>query len=311
MGVFKYLEINKKNMNNLPNTNDYIAAIVNSKNILIPQLRNGQPIIENDKITSYLGSFCIVLPYIVANEKYAIRCWRCLEPKLKEKITSRAKIVSEELQKLSLPYFIDYKYYEKGMITEKGCQPIVVMNWIDAPKLKNYIFDNLYELNALKELAFSFKQIMKDLHIRNISHGDLQPGNVLIKNNQIIFIDYDTMYIPRLQGEKDDIRGLPGFQHETRFSNEYLTPKADYFSELVIYLSILALSKHPQLWFELNMEKTKTLLFSPQDIDSRGESEIFYFLKQDSDLIDLTEALISFCNKSNLDELCPLEDLLS
>ncbi len=299
-------------MYNLPNTNDYIAAISNSNNILIPQLKNGRPIIENNEIVNYPGAFCVVFPYMVANEKYAIRCWRCLEPKIKEKITNRTKIISEELQRLSLPYFVDYRYYEEGMLTEKGCQPIVVMNWVEAPKLKNYIFDNLYKPNVLKELAFSFKQTMKDLHIRNISHGDLQPGNILInENNQIIFIDYDTMYVPRLRGGKDDIRGLPGFQHEARFSNEYLTPKADYFSELVIYLSILALSKYPQLWFELNMEKTKTLLFFPEDISSKGNSKIFRFLKQDLELIKLTEILISFCNKSSLDELCPLQDILS
>lgn len=299
-------------MNNLPNTNDYIAAISNSNNILISELKNGRPIIENNEVINYPGAFCVVFPYMVANEKYAIRCWRCLEPKLKEKITNRSKIISEELQQLSLPYFVDYRYYAEGMITEKGCQPIVVMNWIDAPKLKYYIFDNLYKPNVLKKLAFSFKQTMKDLHIRNISHGDLQPGNILIKeDNQIIFIDYDTMYAPCLCGEKDDIRGLPGFQHQSRFSNEYLTPKADYFSELVIYLSILALSKHPQLWFELNMEETKTLLFSPEDLASKGNSKIFHFLKQDSELIELTEALTSFCNKNNLDELCPLEDIIS
>lgn len=63
-------------------------------------------------------------------------------------------------------------------------------------------------------------QVMKDLHIRNIYHGDLQPDNILImEDNQIIFIDYHTMYVPLLHGEKDDIRGLPGFQYEARFSN--------------------------------------------------------------------------------------------
>ena len=209
-----------------------------------------------------------------------------------------------------MPYFIDYKYYEEGILTEKGCQPIVVMNWIDAPNLKDYISSNLYNSDSLLKLAFLFKKTVEELHTLNISHGDLQPANILIKDNQIIFIDYDTMYVPCLQGEKDDIRGLPGFQHEARFSNKYLTPKADYFSELIIYLSILALSKYPQLWFELNMEETKTLLFSPEDITSKGDSKIFYFLKQDSELIKLTERLISFCNKSSLDELCPLEEIL-
>lgn len=80
----------------------------------------------------------MVFPYILENEKYAIRCWCCLEPKIKRKITNQAKIVSEVLQRLYLPYFIDYKYYEEGILTEKGCQPIVVMNWVNAPKLKIY-----------------------------------------------------------------------------------------------------------------------------------------------------------------------------
>ncbi len=298
-----------KEIRNLPNSSDYIAAVSVEHNILVPALKGGYVLQDKGQIVNYTGAFCIVFPYIVDNKKYAIRCWRCLDTDLKERITRKAEIISEELSKLNLPYFLKYAYHENGINTSKGRQPLVVMDWTDNGKLKDYIANHINEPDTLRRLSESFMQMVKKLHDNNISHGDLQPNNILVnKNGQLLLIDYDTLYLPKLEGERDNIGGLPEFQHKARFSNRLLTPKADYFSELVIYISLRSLSKFPSLWHELKLADSKHLMFSVEDLNSEGTSDIFKRLRNDPELKSLTDILISFLKKGSIEELLPLEE---
>ena len=123
-------------------------------------------------------------------------------------------------------------------------------------------------------------------------------------------IDYDSMYVPSLQGENDEIKGLVGYQHPSRWKCKDATPKADYFSELVIYLTLRSLAKFPKLWEELRMEDTETLLFDAEDIESKGNSDIFKFLQKDKELKPLAEKISEFLLKSSIEDLEPLENAL-
>lgn len=153
--------------------------------------------------------------------------------------------------------------------------------------------------------------MVADLHANHFSHGDLQHGNILVKpDHSLVLVDYDSMYVPDLNGMPDDIKGLVGYQHEARWNNKFVSEKADFFSELVIYLSLKALAKIPDLWKDLNMEDTETLLFSGEDIQSHGQANIFRLLKTDSELGVLTDKLCEFMSKSSIDELSPLEDVV-
>ena len=44
-----------------------------------------------------------------------------------------------------------------------------------------------------------------------------------------------------------------------------LNETVDYFSELIIYTSLVALSKYPDLWTSLQLNDTETMLFSEDD----------------------------------------------
>ena len=103
------------------------------------------------------------------------------------------------------------------------------------------------------------------------------------------------------------LKGLQGYQHESRWTNKELTEKADYFSELVIYISLKALANNPEWWSKLDMENTDTLLFSGDDIKSKGSSLIFHELKRDHTLKHLIERLCSYMQKRSISELEPLE----
>lgn len=294
-------------MSKLPEISEYVTAIETPQMLKVPVLKGGRVVKRGDTIIRYTGGFCVVFPFETASKKYAVRCWHAYVADAQE----RTRRIAETLHQMQLPYFVGFEYIPDGILTNTGVQPIVVMDWVDAHPLKEYISDHLSNSAALRAVANAFLGMVKDLHKHRLSHGDLQHGNILVRNDgSLVLVDYDSMYVPALEGFADDIKGLDGYQHEARRKNEKLSPKADYFSELVIYTSLIALSKLPHLWQELNMEGTDTLLFDVHDIESKGNSEIFNILDGDGELRSLSESLKQFMQCTTIDELSPLEEII-
>lgn len=288
----------------LPTIPDYSTCIKTPALVHPSVLNGGHPIEKGVRLVKYAGGFCVVFPYQTATKKYAVRCWHAEVSDAKR----RTQIIAEALKKSKLPYFVGFDFYEDGIMTPLGMQPIVVMDWVDAQSLKKFLADHINESNVINEIAEHFKKMVADLHTYHFSHGDLQHGNIMIKpDHSLVLVDYDSMFVPDLKGMPDEIKGLVGYQHEARWKNEYVSEKADYFSELVIYLSLKALAKRPYLWNDLNMEDTETLLFSGDDIQSKGSSDIFQLLKADPDLAPLTDKLCEFLGQSSIENLMPLE----
>lgn len=129
-------------------------------------------------------------------------------------------------------------------------------------------------------------------------------------DGSLVLVDYDSMYVPELKGMKDEIKGLAGYQHPSRWGNVFLSEKADYFSELVIYTSLKALEKMPMLWKLLRMEDTETLLFSGEDIKQGKSASIFKELKTDSVLAPLADKMCAFIAQPHFEQLTPLEETI-
>ena len=283
---------------------DYSASINTPQMVKASMLIGGSPVKKNGRQIKYSGGFCVVFPYETATKKYAVRCWHVNI----DNIQRRTKLISDAIHAANLPYFVSFDYVPNGLMTTLGCQPIVVMEWVDAKTLKGYISAHINDSSALKKLAESFKNMVADLHKHRLAHGDLQHGNIMVRDDgSLVLVDYDSMYAPELDGFTDDIKGLAGYQHPARWKNRSLNEKIDYFSEIVIYTSILALAKHPNLWNELNLEDTETMLFSFEDITSKGASSIFSKLENDSELKVLSDRIKEFLRKDSIDELSPLE----
>lgn len=296
-------------MANLPSCEDYEVSINVPRLIKCPKLRYGH--VEKNTLgttINYVGGFCIVFPFYKSDgKKIAVRCWIASVDKAQE----RTRKIAEELKKVNLPYFVNFEYEQEGIATNSGVQPIVLMDWVSAKPLKDYIKDNLSRPDILRKLAASFKTMVIDLHKANISHGDLQHGNILIRDDgSLVLVDYDSMFVPSLIGYRDEIKGLAGYQHPARWNNENITAKADYFSELVIYTSIMALSYFPSLWAELKIEDTETLLFSADDIKSGGSAAIFRKLDSHPELKNLSDAIKKSLRFNSIEDLQPLEDAI-
>lgn len=294
----------------LPSCEDYEISIATPQLIKSNILSGGYVEKIADIVVRYVGGFCIVFPYYLrSGKKCAVRCWIANISDARE----RSRLVTGELQRIHLPYFVNFEYIHYGIATNAGVQPIVLMDWVEAQNIKEYVGDHLHNNNILRELAKSFIQMAKCLHDHHISHGDLQHGNILIREDgSIVLIDYDSMYVPALAGYMDEIKGLAGYQHPGRWQNIMLSEKADYFSELVIYISIIALIYHPELWDKLNISDTDTFLFSAKDLNNPSESELIGFLMTEGnqELYYLTQTLCKELSKESIMDLVPLEDIV-
>lgn len=292
-------------MTRIAECDDYVNAIQVPQLIKSQKLKGGAPEMNGIRPVMYTGGFCVVFPF-TAQKKYAVRCWHAHLDGAQD----RTSKIASYLSKVNLPYFVDFQYDDEGLATPKGIMPIVIMDWVEAKSLKAYLEEHLYQPDVLNRLAEAFLKMAEELHSHQLSHGDLQHGNIMIKSNgDIVLVDYDSMYVPELKGYTSQICGLRGYQHPARWKEKLVSPKADYFSELIIYTSIRALEKYPELWDELQIKDTDTLVFSGEDLDSHGKASIFSRLSRDPYLSELVRAIQDALNRDSIDLLSPLEQV--
>lgn len=222
------------------------------------------------------------------------------------------------MKQKDLPYFVDFKYVPEGIRVNGIKYPITRMEWVEGVSLREFIEQNLQTPHIFKVVADEFKKMVAALHKHEIAHGDLQDGNILLKRSsngiEIKLIDYDSLFVPTLRGQLDEIRGLPEYQHPKRIGGGQANKKVDYFSELVIYLSFLGLSEKPDLWTQFADENRvdRGLLFSKKDFEDPDQSDAFQELEQLSPNIQqLATTLKDFCTKTSIDQLARLEAILA
>lgn len=302
---------------NWPNRSEYTQAVRDypDKSLENSTLKGGRPKKGNDGfLRSYSGGFSIVFPIVKGSNTFALRCW--MEDVGNAEV--RYKEIYDYLQRVGLPYFVDFEYVPKGIWVMGNDYPITRMQWAAGVSLRDFISQNLKRPRLFKVVADAFQEMVARLHKNRIAHGDLQDGNILLNQNrntiEIKLIDYDSLFVPTLRGQPDNIRGLPEYQHPARIvanARTQATEKVDYFSELVIYLSFLALSEKPDLWRSFKDKTERGLLFSEADFKNPGQSAIFRELANLSPYVQqLASTLKDFCAKTTIDRLEPLEAIL-
>lgn len=290
------------------NIEDYSAAIVIPKMVKYPALKGGHPVQKNGRLVRYAGGFCVVYPYDTPRGKFAVRLWHTPVGSVRGNL----EVIFSALKKINLPYFVPCRYVSNAIMTAKGPQSAVVMNWIEAKSLKRHIETIIGKPHALDTLAASFLKMVKDLHAAKISHGDLQHGNILVRQDgSLVLVDYDSMYVPGMKEVPDEIKGLSGYQHPARLRQRFRSPTSDYFSELIIYTSIRALARHPYLWRKYNLADSETLLFTDTDFQSMGLTDIFRILETDCELRPLGRAIKDALRESSLGRIVPLEGIVN
>ncbi|RZK06765.1 MAG: protein kinase family protein [Flavobacterium sp.] len=264
--------------------------LIKDKDLLessLSMLKNGWP-------EMYAGGFSQVFAFTRGSTKWAIKIWHRVIPEIELRYAALRNIQS----KLQLPYFGEFQFVNKGIIINGQLADFVRLEWIEGLKLTEFISKHLEDKEALENLYRRFKTMFEDFHHNGISHGDLQHENIIIcENGDIKLIDYDSICTSEIEGKADTCRGRIAFQHPVRiFSPMIASVRSDYFSELIILLSIRAIIDNPILWDKYNVVQAEDrLIFKQEDFLNWDDAEIkrdLFLLKPET--IELTKALESY-----------------
>ncbi len=291
---------------------DISIAISNSNAFFfVDKLKGGRPCKRSATVYfSGNGSYAIAYKYELPDGTIkALRIWTKDEIIIKP-ILEQSKEVSKELVKLQSDYFVGYEYYHDAILISGKRYPVLLMDWCDGVSLKQYISNNLTNKNLLKQLADNFLKMFCFLHEKQISHGDLQHGNIMIEEGgQIKLLDYDSLYFPTpyFKNRREVLYGYDAYQHPCRKKNQWMGPKVDYFSELILYISILAVSEDSSLWTDYNVMASETrFLFSESDFGDITHSLLFKKLsKLPYPIPQLLDVLKVYLNERDILNLRP------
>lgn len=292
----------------MPSRTEIVTAMSNSVCHKADELKGGSVIKKGSRVVQYAGGYNNVFPFIDKNgKKVAVRCWCADIDQAKE----RCYRISEFLKKDASHYFVNFKYVDNALLIAGALHPVVVMDWVEGQTLKNYVNGQKPSKAVFLDLAGKFLDMVKYLHSQNIAHGDLQHGNIMVRpDGSLVLIDYDSMYVDSLNRFTDVVKGLPGYQHPARDKNRLLNPKVDYFSELVIYLSLHIFAESPELWDEY--VDTEDLLFSMTDFADLKHSKLYaaYYNSASPIVSQLMKELENALGIDDINKLEPLESLL-
>lgn len=165
----------------------------------------------------YSGGFTTTFKLQTQNNNWAVRCFT------KEilDLQKRYKAIDSFLSSNPSQYFVDAKYLSEGIKVNGKGYPIIKMLWLEGDTLDNYLEKTFNQKEKIEKLLLDFINLINELEKFGIAHGDLQHGNVVVKNDKIYLIDYDGMYFPELASLKTNEFGHPNYQHPKRLASHY------------------------------------------------------------------------------------------
>lgn len=312
------------NQADLPSFLEYESSIEN-----LPLLGKGE--IKNYKVSTRYsrgsGQNCRVYPVVDTSlQKTKIKALRVWTNKTGEAESNYQKIKKylssyPGKKEIHAKAIIKFNYLREGIHTLpvkdeinakwKGPYPVLLMDWVKGAELHEFII-NCRKKNSpekILELTNEFKNVIFHFHKHRIAHGDLQNGNILIINikdhPKIRFVDYDGMYVPGLDEEKLE-GAVDHFQHKNRNQISYRCEKQDYFSELVIYLSLLIYGTDPSLIDERIGQAN--LFFHKTDFDLPDKDGNAFTQIRENEILVKNEVIQKLADY--LQEMCREEDPL-
>lgn len=289
---------------------DDILTSVSAKSLIKDDfIRAGQfCYLPTGDLEIYTGGFTVVFPVIVNKEKWAFRCWHANLGNVRQ----RFECIADAIQNTRAKYLCDFAYVDEGIIVGGKLFPTTRMRWVDGYTIKDYICENKHSQEKLLKLAERFLKVCQDMHKHSLAHGDLQHGNIIVDSKgEIYLVDYDSFYCPKLAGKTDIITGLSAYQHPARRNNLIVSEKLDYFSELIIYLSILAIAHNPALVDKYQVKDSERMLFSADDFSNIKYSDIYKdILALGQEFVVYLQILEIYLSKTSLSDLQPFDIIL-
>src|SRR5262245_51050668 len=142
------------------------------------------------------GGNAVVYKATEADATWAVRCF--LRPISDH--AERYEAISKHVQKAKLPYGTRFLFLEEGIRVGDVWYPVVKMEWVEGQLLHRYIEDKLDKPPVLAGLRTCWRALVRELEAAKIAHGDLQHGNIVVRDLDLLLIDYDGMWVPALDG---------------------------------------------------------------------------------------------------------------
>lgn len=239
------------------------------------------------------GAFAAVFPMTTEGGRtYAVKCF------LKEVSEQQARYnaVAERLEDVELGALVDFDYQPEGIRVNGTDYPLLKMEWVDGTVLSRFVGEHLESPDVLARLAEAWADLMGDLEACDLAHGDLQHGNVLVQETdqelRLRLVDYDTMYVPALEGWRSAEVGHRNYQHPDRTDSDF-GPTLDRFPGLAVYTALRALAARPGLWDRY--DTGENLLFQDADFYDPEQSALMDELATMEATAPLAEALRTAC----------------
>lgn len=183
-------------------------------------------------------------------------------------IESRYEAISNKIEELRFPYFVDFGFQNAGIKVAGQTAPIVKMAWASGETLGEFIEGNYSNRDKLKPLRDSLRALAYALEGKNVAHGDIQPGNVMVSNGGqfVQLIDYDGMYVDEIKALGSAELGHRSFQHPKR-NEQIWNAQLDRFSFIELNLALSVLETHPefcQLMLKISLQFANLLLIKYQ-----------------------------------------------
>lgn len=159
-------------------------------------------------------------------------------------------------------YFVNAEYQQQGINVNGTFYPIIKMDWSQGLQLNFFITKNIGNHQVIEQLLTDFKNLILELEKKRVAHGDLQHGNIIVKDSKMVLIDYDGMYLDNIKELKANEIGHPNYQHPLR-TEEHYNHRIDYFSSIVIYTALRAINIRPDLWQKY--DNGENMLFKASD----------------------------------------------
>jgi len=228
-----------------PTPQDYNEAVQNPRLAFTdPDLRNGQPELNPLGLPRPIsGNFACVYKIQSGGRRWAARCF-ISEVSDQQR---RYEAISTYLTRAALPYTVPFTYLSEGIKVQGRNYPLLKMQWVQGESLNAFVARSIGSPNTLLSLSKIWSRMMAELETANLAHGDLQHGNIVVVGDQLRLIDYDGMFVPSLSGKQSNELGHRNYQLPTRTAWDY-GAYLDNFSAWVIYVSLVALAVHPELW---------------------------------------------------------------
>lgn len=251
----------------------------------------------------YSGGFTITYKLSNSQKGWAVRCFHRDISDLQR----RYQAIGTFLSKNNSKYFVEAKYLSDGIKVNGKAYPVIKMQWLEGEPLNIYLSKNYTQKAKVEKLLSDFVNLINELERFGIAHGDLQHGNIIVKNDSLYLIDYDGMYFPELASLKTNEIGHINFQHPKRSASHY-NQHIDRFSAIVIYIGLKAISINPSLWKKY--DNSENILFKSQDFADLQNSSLIRDLSAISEIKPLVDRLIGCCHL-DFEKVPSLKDFLS